>query len=546
MRGACSLDTIQIKNVRSLKDTGEVKLSPLTLLLGENSSGKSTFLRLFPLIKQSASKHTDGPLLWAGDVDDYVDFGSFTETVTNDGSRDMTFCFSFLADSYIGYYPSEDMETFPKFNEALSEKNQIHYAITIAQKSAREYISMLSVQINESKFEFELQQVPFTGTIIVNDIHHYLIGKERSNEDRTFYYGIGYAISSVFGCSLPNISVIVEDALQKIEQPEPEQRVDENEFRLINHHYSYTARNILCSIGRLLCSGISWEEIRKEVVRQNAQDIDKYWNFIARCLDRMEKDELEGFLTASKLIYFYEYFARLDRYLESYFKQVHYIAPLRATAERYYRLRNLAIDEVDYQGKNLAIFLSGLPKKRLQEFQEWTKKYFGFSVRVVKSVGHLSVKIDLNDGGAPVNVSDTGFGYSQILPIITQIWHLSTNQQLHYGPDERVPLVIAIEQPELHLHPALQAKLTRAFIASIKLAEDNGYHLQLLIETHSETIINCLGQAIAAKQLSDDDVSVILFDKDRQTRRTVVHTSGYDSEGYLDNWPTGFFSPKEW
>ena len=84
MRGACNLDTIQIKNVRSLKDTKEVKLSPLTLLVGENSSGKSTFLRLFPLIKQSTSKRTDGPLLWAGDVDDYVDFGRFAETVTND------------------------------------------------------------------------------------------------------------------------------------------------------------------------------------------------------------------------------------------------------------------------------------------------------------------------------------------------------------------------------------------------------------------------------------------------------------------------------
>ncbi|MBD5132857.1 MAG: AAA family ATPase [Clostridiales bacterium] len=547
MRGACSLDTIQIKNVRSLKDTGEVKLSPLTLLLGENSSGKSTFLRVFPLIKQSASKRTDGPLLWAGDVDDYVDFGSFAETVTNDGSNDMTFCFSFLADNYTGYYPSDEMEIFPEFKKVLSEKDQVHYAITIAQKSTREreYISMLNVQINDSKFEFELQQVPFAGTIMVDDAYHY-IGKNPSSEDRGFYYSIGYVASSIFGYTLPNISVIIEDTLQKIERPKPKRMLEENEFRLIDHHYSYTARNILCSIGRLMCSKISWEEIRKAVEHRGAQDVDKYWDLVVRRLERMEKDELENFLAASKLIYFYEYFSRLDRYLERYFKQVHYIAPLRATAERYYRLRNLAIDEVDYQGKNLAIFLSGLPKKRLQEFQEWTKTYFGFSVKVIKSIGHLSVNIDLNDGGAPVNMSDTGFGYSQILPIITQIWDLSTSPQPHYGPDEPVPLVIAIEQPELHLHPALQARLTRAFIASIKLAEKNGYHLQLLIETHSETIVNCLGKAIAVGQLSDEDVSVILFDKDIQTRRTIVRTSGYDSEGYLDNWPIGFFSPKEW
>lgn len=95
MKGVGNLNKIQIKNIRSLKDTGQITLSPVTLLVGENSSGKSTFLRLFPLIKQSISKRTDGPLLWAGDVDDYVDFGSFAETITNDGSSNMTLSFSF-------------------------------------------------------------------------------------------------------------------------------------------------------------------------------------------------------------------------------------------------------------------------------------------------------------------------------------------------------------------------------------------------------------------------------------------------------------------
>ena len=143
-------------------------------------------------------------------------------------------------------------------------------------------------------------------------------------------------------------------------------------------------------------------------------------------------------------------------------------------------------------------------------------------------------------------MSDTCFGYSQILPIITQIWDLSTSQQPCNSPTKQAPLVIAIEQPELHLHPALQAKLAKAFIASIKLAESNGYQLQMLIETHSETIINFFGQAIAAKKLSNKDVSVVLFDRDRGTKHTKVRTSGYDSDGYLTNWPVGFFAPKEW
>ena len=90
------MQSIHFRNIRSLKDTGDINLTPITLLVGENSSGKSTFLRTFPLLKQSIRKRTDGPLLWAGDMDDYVDFGSFKETITNkDTQEDISFSFTF-------------------------------------------------------------------------------------------------------------------------------------------------------------------------------------------------------------------------------------------------------------------------------------------------------------------------------------------------------------------------------------------------------------------------------------------------------------------
>jgi len=47
------MDAIRIENLRSLTDTGFVELKPLILLVGQNSSGKSSFLRFFPLLRQS-------------------------------------------------------------------------------------------------------------------------------------------------------------------------------------------------------------------------------------------------------------------------------------------------------------------------------------------------------------------------------------------------------------------------------------------------------------------------------------------------------------
>ena len=77
------MDKIQIKGLRSLTDTGIVELKPINIVVGANSSGKSTFLRSFPLLRQSIEKRTRGPILWNGDL---VDFESFRTAVHNSES----------------------------------------------------------------------------------------------------------------------------------------------------------------------------------------------------------------------------------------------------------------------------------------------------------------------------------------------------------------------------------------------------------------------------------------------------------------------------
>lgn len=97
----------------------------------------------------------------------------------------------------------------------------------------------------------------------------------------------------------------------------------------------------------------------------------------------------------------------------------------------------------------------------------------------------------------------------------------------------------------MHLHPSLQAKLAKVFIASIQLAREHGYQLQLILETHSETIVNYFGMAIAKGELSPEDVSVVLFDKAWGHKNTQVHTINFDESGYLEQWPIGFLSVGE-
>lgn len=47
------MDSLRLKNFRCLEDTGMVDFAPLNILVGANSSGKSSFLKFFYLLKQT-------------------------------------------------------------------------------------------------------------------------------------------------------------------------------------------------------------------------------------------------------------------------------------------------------------------------------------------------------------------------------------------------------------------------------------------------------------------------------------------------------------
>jgi AAA15 family ATPase/GTPase len=73
------IHAISVKNFKSLKETGMLRLKPITLLVGPNSSGKTALLQTILVLKQTLeSRNIKTPLVLRGK---YVDLGSFKETV---------------------------------------------------------------------------------------------------------------------------------------------------------------------------------------------------------------------------------------------------------------------------------------------------------------------------------------------------------------------------------------------------------------------------------------------------------------------------------
>jgi predicted ATPase len=111
-----------------------------------------------------------------------------------------------------------------------------------------------------------------------------------------------------------------------------------------------------------------------------------------------------------------------------------------------------------------------------------------------------------------------------------------------WGVDSPAQSINIVEQPELHLHPRMQAKLTDLY-ARLATSYSNTSQSYFILETHSETIVNRLGELIYHNLISKDDIVVLLVS--RSGGSCSVSPSSYGSDGILQEWPYGFFLPDQ-
>ena len=112
------ITAVRIKNLRSLADTGFIEIKPITLLLGANSTGKSTFLRSFPLFTQSVNKNLRGPISWFDDS--LVDFGDYNTALNKFAGKGETIEFEYkIRMPFVGKYwgPSYRMSDLVLVND---------------------------------------------------------------------------------------------------------------------------------------------------------------------------------------------------------------------------------------------------------------------------------------------------------------------------------------------------------------------------------------------------------------------------------------------
>jgi predicted ATPase len=138
------------------------------------------------------------------------------------------------------------------------------------------------------------------------------------------------------------------------------------------------------------------------------------------------------------------------------------------------------------------------------------------------------VLIKTHARGPEVKITDVGFGVSQVLPVLVQAFYCPPNS------------TVWMEQPEIHLHPQVQAELADVFISAIQAGENGeSRNTQLIIESHSEHFLNRLQRRIAEEKIAPNDVAV--YFAQRMGSATELEPLRLNPFGDIENWPPNFF-----
>lgn len=230
----------------------------------------------------------------------------------------------------------------------------------------------------------------------------------------------------------------------------------------------------------------------------------------------------------------------LELQFEEFFGRLFYLGPLRDYPKRQYSWSGAQPADMGRRGERVvdALLASreagvlyslgrGHKRQTLEErVAHWLKELGlidSFEVRPISPGGKLfQVWVRRHARAAEVLITDVGFGVSQILPVIALCY---------YAPEGATLL---LEQPEIHLHPAVQAGLADVFMDAVKTRG-----VQIIVESHSEHLLRRLQRRMAEEVLPAEDAALYFCSTDRgESKMTPLRL---DMFGTIGNWPEGFF-----
>lgn len=438
------LTRLRFKNFKAWRDSGEIRLAPLTVLFGANSAGKTSIPQLLLLLKQTAESPDRLGALQLGDSRTLVDLGTYADAVHN---HDMT------------------------------QPLEIEMGWTLPKS--------LSIADSISGATFEGDEIDFRVTF--------------QEGRQPIVHGFRYALNHG-GKLVLDIEMRPKEGHEK--------RRGKQEFELKSDRYKPTRHQ-----------GRAWS-LPKPL---------RFYGF---------PEEATAYYQNTAFV------ADLVLSLEQMLRSIFYVGPLREYPKRLYLWSGETPEHVGVRGdRAVEAILAAGDRKFNQLAKQKTKTLAEVVASRLRSMGLIrdfklkplgnnrkeyEVLVRTSSKLPEVKLTDVGFGVSQVLPVIVECFYVPQRS------------IVIFEQPEIHLHPRVQADLADLFVDAIHAREGRSHReSQFIIESHSEHFLRRLQRRIAEGTLSPSDAALYFVHTEENGAR--LEELEVDAYGNILNWPEGFF-----
>jgi predicted ATPase len=585
---------VSIRNFKSIRQA-DLELRPLTVLVGENSAGKSSVLQLLFLVSQVARGRTRPDVVSLNGAE--LNLGNFADVLHSSSAGDQIRLA--IRSPLVGSSMRRRLRSRPGIRDrgrAITPAPQFEWRLALDNHPGQLGVAQVSgVEIVDGEHGVRLVVEPNEQQSELEDLFEYSrsLGLVRSlPAGRTRFFAEKSAATRFRGDVEADETLGGGEASESLPAVVLENGFPVELYSYVNESQALSDRWVEQAIRRTVFSEPSWmrqrslKEIRRERRTMDERRIDptvlaeqlfpdfRRWveglDLGDRELAAMEPlDELtfQGLagieddvaLTLTDLLEA----TRADRgavaprssvtlevanaFRTLFYESVHYLGPLREDPSPSYRpgqgggvatlgvkgeFTVAALDMYGTQRIRTPLPGGGEAVMNLKEAVNRWSDAFGLAREIsTHDKGRVGLELELLDfqTGESRDLTNVGVGVSQLLPVIVMC--------LLAQPGE----LVLLEQPELHLHPAPQQILGDFLLGII----DTGR--QVIVETHSEYLVNRLRLRMAEDQYGSVNEAVQLLYANRRDGETRFDALRANRFGSLEDWPEGFFdqAPRE-
>ena len=500
------MKSIGLQNVKAFKDTGDIELVPITIFVGQNSCGKSSFIRFPVVLSQTFDNEASGICLHSNQPGT-IDYGNFQDIVYQ--HQGDTFSFSFTED-YKKIYRNFGLGNIPKTDKTYMLRCTIAFTKVHNEKASEIEISRFVVEIDdELAFEIVQGEKPYIC------IKKAITKDQVMDVDTTIFFDSKLKLSLSRYYNPISDDVILKGIISTFYR---------NNRSVYNAAYSMLSDRFVYYVH---------EKEKIDNIDEKRYELSSEQKYLITKIYEITRQTFDIVVSLIRMLI-------ADTY------NMHYIGPFRNNPQRIYRLDESSRKKVGHSGEYASDMLindyfdKGIITKSVSN---WFKESFGYSicVRELRSgdfgSGYYQITLQEEKNHEERNIMDVGYGISQVLPIVIQLAEATTKIRQNSRYNE----FFVIEQPELHLHPAAQAKLASLFTNAID--NESWRYRRMLVETHSEHFIRALQVMIADPKcfLTNKMVKIYYVNKDEITGSSIHEMEMTEEGQFKEEWPSGFF-----